>query len=265
MNLSIDSSEFYSDNQTSPDSIKKRLNLHVKRRLLEQATTSQQGSAITSPQVVSSIPTATIVQAANFSPPVVPPKEPRKYKSQKKQPAGTDNPPPDSPGAKKKCTRKSTSVIKRTQDVQNDEMNDEDFAMAEVHPSENDQSMSSHAAMEATGETKTPHTLDILSIVLNEKKAALMNDPEIIRFLAGISMKLMEQQHQQPQQPQQTQQSQQPQPPQQPQQTQQTQQPQQLQQPQQPQQPRQPQQRNVFNRWTAEPLNDVVVDVYGLT
>lgn len=217
MNLSTDSSEFLSDNQPSPpDSIKKRLNMHVKRRLLEQATTSSHHSvalvnntsplyAVTSPSLASA--------TMHLSPPIAPPpKEPRKYKTQKRQQqqllarADEQSPLPDSPSPKKRGGRKS-SVIKRTQEIQNEsaEMHDDESSISLANYSDNEHSPSAGmgpatAGIDGTGEQRgVQHTPDILSMVLNEKKAALMNDPEIIHFLQGISRKLM-QQHQQQQQ-----------------------------------------------------------------
>lgn len=202
MNLSTDSNEFFSDNQPSPpDSIKKRLNMHVKRRLLEQATTCLPVPMHHSPQAMPvSSPTAP-AHTNQLSPPTPVPKEPRKYKTKKQQQQQSrGDAPPESP--KKKNARKSVSVIKRTQDAQNDEPHDEDFH-AERHLSDGEQSPSAHGAsgsIDGSGEAKGPHhTPDILSMVLNEKKAALMNDPAIISFLQGISTKLV-QQHQQQQQ-----------------------------------------------------------------
>lgn len=202
MNLSSSAFSPLALNQTSPDSIKKRLNLHVKRRLLVQ-NSSPSSSSVSPPQ--SSPTQSTSSQLSSYSitsPPAAAPLELKKYKSTKKQltrQASLLN----NYGMNKKrahVIRKTVSVIKSTQDLHNDKLSDgtvESNADSPDNSPIDGEKMPIVSAVTTTSiercDLKSTNNPDILSLVLNEKKSTLLNDPDIIKFLENIHGNLIQQ------------------------------------------------------------------------
>lgn len=190
---------------SSPDSIKKRLNLHVKRRLLVQGSSSPSSPSSSTKPIVSS---QSYVNASNAK---IPPanytntplttvatrsvKEFKKIKTSKKQQALQTNLTSEFGTGKKRCkiVKKPVVVIKCT------EQNDQTKKKAtNTHQNEiyNDQLENGKTTAATTTsiercDLKGLNSPDILSMVLNEKKALLLNDPEIVKFLVKINNNLI--------------------------------------------------------------------------
>lgn len=184
---------------SSPDSIKRRLNLHVKRRLLVQGSSSPSSTTSTT-KAISSSPSYINPSATYANVPLITSTRTaekfKKIKISKKQQPRPIHFTNEIAAGKKRCAivKKPVVVIKATEENEQNKRKVINTQENETCSDQLDNGKITNTTTSAATTTsiercdlKGINSPDILSMVLNEKKTSLLNDPEIVKFLLKIN------------------------------------------------------------------------------